>query len=295
MLTLKGHGYVRGLEYSADSTILFSIGGVSTAAWAWDTQKASLHSKIPVTPLGKGRSRPPAEQLHFCLPNYILLGPRYGSPYLWEWPILPDAKPKELNLGGYGRYYRVIQSGTRVLFKTEQEFCQWNPITNEIEHRLNVQALGYNPLTLNDDFTLLSSFDNGTTTTIFSTTDLVNPLCNISTRAMPAGLMFHPNNQSVAISFGHSVQVFNLTDGKAISPDLRHSGTVRDFEFNREGTRLLSVSNDQTVRVWDTQTYQERVSYDFKIGKLNCLKIAPDGLTFAIGSYKGTIVVADLE
>ena len=54
------------------------------------------------------------------------------------------------------------------------------------------------------------------------------------------------------------------------------------------------VSNDETVRLWGTRTWQELSSLAWGIGKLKCVAFSPDGTRAACGSHNGTIVVWDV-
>ncbi len=43
-----------------------------------------------------------------------------------------------------------------------------------------------------------------------------------------------------------------------------HASNVRDIAFNSDGTRLVTSSNDQTVKIWDSQTGDELLTLDAK-------------------------------
>ncbi len=62
-----------------------------------------------------------------------------------------------------------------------------------------------------------------------------------------------------------------------------------------DGRRVLATCNDETVREYDAVTLQELRAYGWKVGRLRCVAIAPDGLTAAAGSDTGKVVVWDLE
>ena len=62
-----------------------------------------------------------------------------------------------------------------------------------------------------------------------------------------------------------------------------------------DGRRLVTASHDETVRVWDVAARNEVKVYDWKIGLVSALAIAPDGLTCAAGGTRGRIVVWDAE
>ena len=58
---------------------------------------------------------------------------------------------------------------------------------------------------------------------------------------------------------------------------------------------MFATCNDETVREYDAITLQELRAYAWKVGKLRCVAVAPDGLTAAAGSDTGKVVVWDLE
>jgi len=62
-----------------------------------------------------------------------------------------------------------------------------------------------------------------------------------------------------------------------------------------DGRRVFASNNDGTVREYDAVTLQELRAYDWKVGKLTCVAVAPDGMTAAVGSDTGKVVVWDLE
>ncbi len=61
-----------------------------------------------------------------------------------------------------------------------------------------------------------------------------------------------------------------------------------------DGRRVFATCNDETVREYDAVTLHELRAYAWKVGKLRCLAVAPDGLTAAAGSDTGKVVVWDL-
>lgn len=71
---------------------------------------------------------------------------------------------------------------------------------------------------------------------------------------------------------GH-VGVYDVTSGYEMIARLEgHSGTVRDFAYNRSGTVLASVAVEMSVRIWDV-----RNKYALK-----CVHYGPvDRITFA--------------
>jgi WD40 repeat protein len=52
---------------------------------------------------------------------------------------------------------------------------------------------------------------------------------------------------------------------------------------------------DSTVRLWDTRTGVEKVRFDWNLGRIQAVAIAPDGMTAAAGSDNGNIIIWDVD
>ena len=85
-------------------------------------------------------------------------------------------------------------------------------------------------------------------------------------------------------------------DGIAI-PIGGHLGSVSSISFSRDGRRLVTAGQDQTVRVWDAATgaavNAENVfseGHDYNISQMNYF---PDGRHLATSGYDGTLLIWD--
>jgi WD40 repeat protein len=65
--------------------------------------------------------------------------------------------------------------------------------------------------------------------------------------------------------------------------------------FTPDGRHLITVSNEATARVWDTDTWSERAAYAWKAGPLKCVAVTADGTRAACGGSRGKVVVWDLD
>jgi WD40 repeat protein len=63
--------------------------------------------------------------------------------------------------------------------------------------------------------------------------------------------------------------------------------------FNRDGTRLATVSTDGTVKLWDATTGQEVLSLRGHSGGVVSLAFSQDGNLLTAGTSDGTIHVWD--
>jgi serine/threonine protein kinase/WD40 repeat protein len=68
----------------------------------------------------------------------------------------------------------------------------------------------------------------------------------------PTSMAFGPGDERVAVACAfRSVQVLDARNLELLSNFTGHQGLVRHLDWNSEGTRIISVSDDGTARVWD--------------------------------------------
>ena len=107
-------------------------------------------------------------------------------------------------------------------------------------------------------------------------------------------IAFSPDGAFLATASGWSVQVWEVRR-RALQQTLRgHNNLVWHVSYTRDGKRLVSGSEDGLVKVWDTVSGAELKSYDWGIGKVRAVAVAPDGLTCAAAG-DGAVTVWDVE
>lgn len=97
--------------------------------------------------------------------------------------------------------------------------------------------------------------------------------------------------------YKETISAYPLSDPSA-RITRRVKGSRKQFNgiaVHPDGRRVFATNNDGTVREYDAVTLQELRAYEWKVGKLLCVAVAPDGLTAAVGSDTGKVVVWDLE
>jgi WD40 repeat protein len=72
-----------------------------------------------------------------------------------------------------------------------------------------------------------------------------------------------------------------------------HSDIVRSVSFSPDGTRLLSASQDRTVKLWDFTTGQELLSLSEEDGFSHDASFSPDGKRLMTVSSDGRIRIWD--
>ncbi|MDH4058208.1 MAG: hypothetical protein OEU76_05560, partial [Cyclobacteriaceae bacterium] len=85
-----------------------------------------------------------------------------------------------------------------------------------------------------------------------------------------------------------------------------HSGKVHNLIFTPDGHRLISISEDKTIRVWNTDTGEIVKKFESQIGDgfegmLYASALSPDGKLLAVGGYQVSsqkenyVIVINLE
>lgn len=116
--------------------------------------------------------------------------------------------------------------------------------------------------------------------------------CSVSD---PRAILFSPDKTVLVGMYGPAIQVFNLTTRSVIAHIKKGKKHFMGMAFTPDGSRLVAVNNDSAVRMYDTTTWAEIGGYEWKIGCLRCLAVAPDGLRMAAGSDTGQVVVWDVD
>jgi WD40 repeat protein len=84
-----------------------------------------------------------------------------------------------------------------------------------------------------------------------------------------------------------------LGEAKKVLNDTRKHFT--SLAYHPSGNFLFATSNDATVHVFDTTTWQRVRRFTWKLGRLRSVAVSPDGTLAAAGGDKGEVVVWDVD
>jgi WD40 repeat protein len=83
-------------------------------------------------------------------------------------------------------------------------------------------------------------------------------------------------------------------EGEAGMVQHAHIGAIKSVAYTPDGRGVLSAGADGLVKIWDAHTRSLLRTFDWQLGDIGCVAVAPDGLTAAAGG-NGVIVLWDLE
>ncbi len=298
MLRLKGNSQIKRFYFSSDSRRLFTIGPFVKYITVWELQKGKVERKIPMPPYDEANAPETISDMALCHPNQLFVWTENPRLPVFHWNLGTDSETPESQFVCPIPFHacRPVCNQSKLLFWEAHEKLIYDPVKNtDLTFQLPTQWYT-SGIDINYDGSIVSTWNYMRTLYL---RQVIQPLENpviIDNVTDVQHVRFHPSQNLIAVAFNTTVQVFDATTGQPVSQPFLHDYSVYQVEFTPDGKRMISVSYDEHVRIWDTATYAEVAKYDFGIGPLIRLAIAPDGLTFAIANYrKGEIVVADLD
>lgn len=116
---------------------------------------------------------------------------------------------------------------------------------------------------------------------------------------------YHPDGQTVVSAGGsespHPEQAFgelilwdiNKRKGHSLRPG--HKNIIRACDISPDGRRIISGSDDETLKLWDTHTKEEIYTFKGFTGEIRTCKFSPDGTQIVLGDNWGQILLLELE
>lgn len=108
-------------------------------------------------------------------------------------------------------------------------------------------------------------------------------------------LAWSPDGQTLAVGGSLGIWLYHADDLQAAPRLLTgHTDVITQLAYSRDGRRLASLSRDQTIRVWDTQTGEQHTLLQGFSADLTSFALSPDGALLASGDAKGNVTLWDI-
>jgi WD40 repeat protein len=132
-----------------------------------------------------------------------------------------------------------------------------------------------------------------------TTVDIWNLQTGRVRHSMPAAdpvtaFAFSPDSRKLAWVSGAEIPVRDISTRKVLST-LRGHLNFKSAAFDPTGQLLATAGNDGAIRFWDTETWTERIAFDWGFGPMWDVTFSADGLTAACCGMGGRIVVWDVD
>jgi WD40 repeat protein len=288
MLLLEGHRAgtsVTSVAFAPDGRTLASTGFDGTVR-LWDLQTAAC--RILAEP---GRPRSVA----FAPDGQTLAWLHNDGITLWR---LATGEAQALRHGGLGLRVRFSPDGLTLAECPGPTI--WDLQTGKPLHGRRIEgwwscSLAFSP----DGRTLASSHSVGhPPQKIIRLSDVTTGAEQATLRGhtnFPSDLAFSPLGDTLAAPCGQFLCVWDVTTGRLVCRVKAGRLHFQSAAFTPDGRFLATTGNDRTARLWDTRTWRQHTAYDWDVGPLVSLAVAPDGMRAAAGSKRGKIVVWDLD
>jgi WD40 repeat protein len=108
--------------------------------------------------------------------------------------------------------------------------------------------------------------------------------------AVAVSLAFNEGEQTLIIGLANkpgqpdAIEVRDLLSGKSVRQLIGHAGAVWGVAPLDDGRRLLSVSSDRTLRIWNLEAGSEQAHHDDHPGAARLLAVTPGGRYAVVGT-----------
>jgi WD40 repeat protein len=187
----------------------------------------------------------------------------------------------------FGRGGHGSLSSLQVYDREEQAILRRNWFTDVIPA---VWALGFSP----DGRTLAAGVPRGGRVFLWHFPEGRERL-QLSNPYAVHNLVFSPDGATLAVLTGPEVRLWDVQTGLLRGVLGGEGYPVWSAAFSPDGGLLVAGGRDGTVRVWDVRATAEIWRFDWGLGRINAVAVAPDGLTAAAAGMSREILVWDLD
>src|SRR5262249_20259506 len=103
------------------------------------------------------------------------------------------------------------------------------------------------------------------------------------------------DDRSLACLHGGTLSVWSVADGREVVQHTTGVLGTAALAMTPDARFVATAGQEETVRLWDTETWQERIAFNWEIGKPYAVAFAPDGMRAAAAGGNGKIVIWDVD
>jgi WD40 repeat protein len=108
-------------------------------------------------------------------------------------------------------------------------------------------------------------------------------------------LAYHPDSRQLAVGSGTRVVILDLKERREVVELTQKTRYFLGGAFTPDGRHLLTVGNEETVKVWGTASWSVAREYAWEVGGLRRVAVSPNGMIAAAGGAGKKVVVWDLD
>ncbi|MBR4685041.1 MAG: PD40 domain-containing protein [Candidatus Methanomethylophilaceae archaeon] len=106
---------------------------------------------------------------------------------------------------------------------------------------------------------------------------------------------FDPHDERIVATSGNAVIVLDSQTGEILHILTGHSHPINSVAFSPDGKRIVSASDDWTVKIWDSRTGSLLHSWEGHQKVVESVSFSPDGRYVASASNDGAIMLWDVK
>ncbi|MCA8993140.1 MAG: hypothetical protein KDA88_14215 [Planctomycetaceae bacterium] len=219
-----------------------------------------------------------------------------GVATIWEWPL--NRKVREF-VGHRDLMYDAELSRDGKVLATcsyDREIQLWNAQTGEPLRTLSGHNGAVYDIAFSPDGEFLVSASADDTCKVWRVADGTR----MDTLGQPLKeeycVAFSPDGRRiVAGGADNNLRVWDFVsrDKPRINPvaiaRFAHEGPVLNLEFTNDGKHLVTIAEDRTIKVWETQNYTEAKLWENEPEVADALAVSPDGKEFVVGRMDGAL------
>ncbi len=203
--------------------------------------------------------------------------------------------------GSYGRMHELLDAHIPTIGQVDERGFEWFylwKLCNQNAWKLKSDGRTFTTFSLSPDEKLMATGDEKGTVTIWDSTTWQK----IKVISVPGGLVemvrFSPHNQQLAASADGKLKLWNSVTGQEIRINEAGAENVSGFAFSPDGLILAIGYHNGTLKLWDTNTWQEKLfvaaHQPLRYTGNYCFDFSPNGMLLVSSAMDGLIKIWDI-